>query len=173
MAASPTYAIRGSARAQAAIAAFFMDEAKLERGAEDLIFPYLRQVMRSTFQTQGAEIGESWPQYTGDEAQYGAIKRRILGDVLGRSRLTWEPQTGRERLRPSLVEAGHSDQVAEVRGSVMRFGTTVPYAINHQEGVGRGPEWAGFPAVKKRTFLRLRPKHVAQIRRLMAQVTGI
>ena len=163
-------AVRGGRRAEDAISAFFVDDEKIARGAE-LIFAYLRDDTKKNFESQSSGMGDTWPEYTGSEFIYGIIKRKMLGDAQGRRKLRWSP--GRERLFPSVTEDNHPEQIAEIDGRMIRFGTRVPYAANHQFGFGQGPAWAGFPRIKQRQFLNLGPRQIANIRRIMAGVTGI
>lgn len=162
--------VRGGPRASNAIERFFLNDEKVEQGAQ-LIFSYLRAETKKNFQFQSAGDGGKWPGYTGSEYQYGIIKQKILGKQLGQRLLRWAP--GMERLFPSVTKEGHPEQVAEINGRTIRFGTTVPYAANHQYGFGVGPKWAGSPKVKQRKFLTLGPRQVAEVRRIISRTVGI
>lgn len=163
-------AIRGTKRAQASIERFFVTQETVDEGAQQ-IFRYMRGRARENFETQGRTAGGQWEGYTGDEKPYGIIKRILIGDQNGSRLLRWTP--GSERLFPSVVSQGHPEHIEEVRGSTIRFGTSVPYAANHQHGIGRGPLWAGRPSIKERRFLTITAADAAEIRRIMAQVVGI
>lgn len=162
--------VRGGPRAAAAIERFFVSDVTVEAGAE-LIFRYLRAETKKNFDTQSAGDGGKWPEYTGSEYQYGIIKQKILGKLLGTRKLRWAP--GMERLFPSVTQEGHPEQIAQINGRNIIFGTSVPYAANHQYGFGVGPAWAGFPKIKQRKFLTLGPRQIAEIRRIISQVVGI
>lgn len=162
--------VRGGPRAAAAIERFFVDDATVEAGAE-LIFRYLRDETKKNFENQSAGEGGKWPGYTGSEFIYGIIKKKMLGKALGARLLRWAP--GMERLFPSVTQENHPEQIAQINGRNIIFGTSVPYAANHQYGFGVGPAWAGFPRVKQRKFLTLGPRQIAEIRRIISQVVGI
>lgn len=163
-------AIRGTKRAQASVERFFVDQETVDEGAVD-IFRYLRGRMRENFRTQGQTAGVAWADYTGDEQLYGLVKRIMLGKKYGERKLRWSP--GNERLYPSLVSPGHPEHIEKVNEKRIQFGTSTPYASNHQYGVGRGPEWAGSPSTKQRRFLTITPRDAAEIRRIMARTVGI
>ncbi|MFP4598049.1 MAG: hypothetical protein ACLFVJ_07345 [Persicimonas sp.] len=177
MPAQVDYIIKGSPRAEDALKRFMAHINGFEKLGPQM-HRYLRKVARRTFSTEGREIGESWPWYTGSETLYGIIKHKLVaGTVVGRrgqqavQLLRWKP--GQERLFPSVVSARHPEHVWHTDNQSFTFGTRVPYARNHQEGKGRGPWWAGFPKIKQRRFLGLSRKHVAEIRRMISRFIGI
>ena len=164
------YMVRGSKRANDSLQKFALDDDAFAEGSQR-IFSYLREVSRRNFISQSSGEGGKWPGYTGDERLYGIIKKQLIGEKYGTRLLRWAP--GMERLFPSLTENRHPDQIAETNGRTIIFGTAVPYASNHQYGQGRGPKWAKEPRVKQRRFLSLTPQMIAEIRRIIASVTGI
>lgn len=170
MAVRTRYVIKGSGRAESAISRF-MSRIENFQEAGPKIHRVVVSDLKKTFKTEGRNINESWPKYTGQEALYGFIKRKMLGDKIGSRLLRWEP--GNERLYPSVVDSRHPEHVWRVKGKEFQFGTRVPYAYKHQYGKGRGPWWAGFGKVKRRTFLGLSRKAGAEIRRRMARHVGI
>lgn len=89
------------------------------------------------FASEGRSEGAPWPDYSGQEPKYAAYKRGIVGDVYAKRLLRWTP--GREVLYPSLTEQRHAQHVWNVQAQRFEFGTRVPYAMNHQKGVGTGP----------------------------------
>lgn len=169
MTATPRLSVRGGPRAQASLNAFAFDEAKFVE-AGTLIMGYLRQTQREAFKNQTSPTGQSWPEYEQAEPKYGAYKKRLLGSDLYPSMLRWPG--GNERLFPSLTRENHSEHVAVIDAGarLIRFGTRVPYAINHQLGRGKGP--FGEP-IATRPFLSLGVNQAADIRRIIARVTGI
>src|SRR5690554_3766311 len=163
------YSVRGTERAQASLMAFAFDDAKFTE-ARGLIMEYLRGYQRKVFADEGASAGGRWPGYEVAEPKYGKMKKRLLGNDYP-SLLRWGGSDG-ERLYPSMTQATHPDHVAvlDVGGKTLRFGTQVPYAVNHQLGIGTN--MFGEP-IQKRPFLVINPQQVAEIRRIIARVTGI
>lgn len=110
---------------------------------------------KEMFSTSGASIGAPWPMYSKatSEAQYAAIKGKLFGRRMRRQDLLrW--LGGRERLYPSLTEEGHTDTLYEETGKTSAsYGTRVPYAGNHDKGVGVGPAWAGSHRIPKRPLM--------------------
>jgi len=99
-----------------------------------------------------------------------ASKPSMLSTVNG-GRLRWE--AGRERLFPSVISPRHPEHVWRVKDGSFEFGTSVPYAANHQYGRGRGPAWAGFPKIKKRKFLALTRRTAANITVIIRRYMGL
>jgi hypothetical protein len=169
MPAGIEFTVTGGKRAAKALREFADKADNLEA-----IAPQVHQQLISdhwaVFETQGRHIGENWPGYTGQEALYGFIKSKMLGINENRL-LRWEP--GRERLFPSVVSPTHPEHVWRVKDGAFEFGTSVPYAKNHQEGSGRGPAWAGFPKIKQRRFLGLTRRTAAKITRLIRSHMGL
>jgi len=96
----------------------------------------------------------TWPSYyeTG-ETQYAMAKGSILGRLMTRrDMLRWDFGAS-EILFPSMTDANHPQNVAEITSTTARFGTSVEYAINHHEGIGRGPYWGGSAPIPKRDLL--------------------
>lgn len=101
-------------------------ETKLFRVSENVTRPqksflhvaeYLRHVMEARFDSQGRRGGGSWKKISASwrarKAQLG-LDPRILHATL--------------RLRRSLTQQGHADQVVITRRHELLFGTDVPYA---------------------------------------------
>lgn len=112
------------------------------------------------FRTAGRAYGTPWPMYsraTG-EHQYAAVKASIFGRKLSQADLLrWLNSDGRERLYPSIVNASHPDHIYRVTPTSGEYGTSVPYAENHEYGTGKMPEWAGGRPVPKRPLMSLGP----------------
>jgi len=161
------FVVTGSERAADALRDFARDAENL-----DEVGPKIHRQLISdhwaAFETEGRHIGENWPGYTGQEALYGFIKRKLVGEP---GLLRWEP--GQERLFPSVVSPTHPEHVWRVKGGKFEFGTSVPYAVNHQEGRGRGPAWAGFPKIKQRRFLKLTRRTATKITRIIRTHMGL
>lgn len=157
----------GGPRAARALREFAKKAENLEAVA-----PQIHQLLlldaRKTFATNGRHIGERWPGYTGSERVYGFVKQKLVGH---RKLLRWE--AGRERLFPSVTSPRHPEHVWRVKDGSFEFGTSVPYAANHQYGRGRGPAWAGFPKIKKRKFLALTRRTAANITVIIRRYMGL
>ena len=100
---------------------------------------------REMFLTQGASTGATWPGYTSMERKYWApVKRAVLGvSRLNKGsilRWTTSPSSSGaaayERLYPSMGYPSHPEYVYSVRGNGVEMGTAVPYARNHDKGIG-------------------------------------
>ena len=107
------------------------------------------------FQSLGSSTGARWPSYddTPEGDHYVYVKAAILGiGVSSHDVLRWAP--GRERLFPSLVSTRHPLSIWSPRRRRLAMGSAVPYASNHDRGIGRAPEWAGGQAIPKRPLLR-------------------
>lgn len=116
---------------------------------------WLRSRVRQ-FETAGAELGTPWAMYsraTG-EHRYAAAKASIFGRRLTQQDLLrWLTGDGQERLYPSITDPNHPEHVAVIGRDSASFGTRVPYAGNHNDGIGRGPEWAGDYPIPARPFM--------------------
>lgn len=170
MAVAARYALTNSPRAKGALREFKRKVGSLEPVGPEIHSALIRQTQK-VFDTDGGEIGESWPGYTGSERLYGAIKSQLIGYPTNERKLRWSP--GRERLFPSLMSSSHKQHVWRADGMNFEFGTSVPYAGKHQKGKGRGPFWAGFPKVKARPFLAISDKTAAEIRRILLRHIGV
>jgi len=110
---------------------------------------------REMFRTAGESTDTPWPMYsraTG-EAQYAAVKSKILGRRMTRADLLrWIG--GNEILKPSLEGEGPA-AIREETATKITVGTSVPYAHKHDRGEGRGPSWAGSHRIPKREILNL------------------
>lgn len=97
------------------------------------------------FATQGASTGPKWPGYTPMERKYYVpMKTSVLrvrtiakGGIL---RWTNNPMAtaaqGKEILWPSMCVPGAPGYVWNVQGNKVECGTAVPYAQNHDKGIG-------------------------------------
>ena len=101
-----------------------------------------RKVM---FATQGSSTGPKWPGYTRQEQRYWLpIKRWSLGvkTIQPGGILRWNarPQSStkgnKERLWPSFCLVNDPNYVYTVTGNKVEMGSAVPYAENHDKGVG-------------------------------------
>ena len=101
-----------------------------------------RKVM---FATQGESTGPKWPGYTRQEQRYWLpIKRWSLGvkTIQPGGILRWNarPQSktkgDHERLWPSMCVPGAPGYVWAVTGNKVECGTSIPYAENHDKGIG-------------------------------------
>ena len=131
----------------------------------------IRDQVKKTFETEGANIGYRWPDYTGPESLYGEIKKSILGDKRGSRLLRWS--SDRERLFPSWTDESHPEHVWRIEGSTFIFGSKVPYAAQHEKGEGRGPEWAGQAPIKKRPIAALNRQTVARMSVIFRRHVGV
>lgn len=113
-----------------------------KRGNISQLWAKSRQEM---FMTEGASTGSPWPKYTRQEQRYWLpIKRWSLGvrrlDPGSILRWTANPSSAsaapHERLYPSLCMVNDPDYIYKVSGNVVTLGTNVPYAINHDRGIG-------------------------------------
>lgn len=113
-----------------------------------------RESRREMFETAGRSTGTPWPMYSRatDEQQYAAVKSKILGHRMEeKDLLRW--LGGQERLMPSMVDKTHELNVDEHASDHVTVGTAVPYAVNHDRGIGKGPEWAGKKPIPMRALL--------------------
>lgn len=100
---------------------------------------------KEMFATEGVSTGANWPKYTRQEQRYWLpIKRWSLGvsRIAPGSILRWTPTprsatpAAHERLYPSMTVTNHPNYVYEVSGTQVSLGTSLPYARNHNLGVG-------------------------------------
>lgn len=105
------------------------------------------------FRTQGSSSDTPWPKPldTGERDFYALRKARILGlrlEQVNERALLWKG--GRERLRPSFVNALHPEHVDDRTKRSITLGSRVPYAHIHDEGIGRAPaELGGHPIPRR------------------------
>lgn len=101
-----------------------------------------RKVM---FATEGQSTGADWPKYTRQEQRYWLpIKRWSLGvkKIATGGILRWTPTprsstpAAHERLYPSMTVTNHPHYVYDVSGTRVELGTSLPYARNHNLGIG-------------------------------------
>ena len=100
---------------------------------------------RQMFATEGKSTGADWPKYTRQEQRYWLpIKRWALGvkRIEQGGILRWTPNprsmtpAAHERLYPSMTVTNHPNYVYDVSGTQVQLGTSLPYARNHNLGVG-------------------------------------
>lgn len=93
-----------------------------------------------------------WPTYEQAEGlQYPTVKSKILGwDMTPLDLLRWDRRGGKERLYPSMTDASDPQNVADIEPRRAEFGTSLPYAINHELGTGIGPKWGGSKPIPQR-----------------------
>ena len=120
------------------------------------------------FLSQGASTGARWPGYNALEKRYYVpVKSWLLGggkmsqgSVL---RYTRTPQSRgaatspvKERLFPAMCVPGAPHYVYTVKGNIVELGTDLPYAWNHDQGIGGWTrKWKGKHA---RTVTILTPR---------------
>jgi phage gpG-like protein len=98
---------------------------------------------RAMFLSQGRTTGTPWPDYSAKERKYYVpVKAKFAGHakVTKANLLRWdgtgaEPGS-HERLFPSMTVTSHAQYVYRVEGNTATMGTSVPYARNHNLGVG-------------------------------------
>jgi len=111
-------------------------------GPISLLWAETRKVM---FATEGQSTGADWPKYTRQEQRYWLpIKRWSLGvkRIEQGGILRWTPTprsstpAAHERLYPSMTVTNHPNYVYDVSGTQVQLGTSLPYARNHNLGIG-------------------------------------
>ena len=111
-------------------------------GPISLLWAETRKVM---FATEGQSTGADWPKYTRQEQRYWLpIKRWSLGvkRIEQGGILRWTPTprsstpAAHERLYPSMKVTNHPNYVYDVSGTSVQLGTSLPYARNHNLGIG-------------------------------------
>jgi hypothetical protein len=120
------------------------------------------------FATEGGSEGAKWPDYSGQERKYAGYKRGIVGDAYAKRLLRWTP--GREILYPSLTESRHAQHVWDVQQQRFTFGTRVPYAMNHQKGVGIGPMGE---RIAQRKIAVLSTASVTELKQMILKFVGL
>lgn len=106
----------------------------------EVAHPYLLNHMERQFETGGAHGGKRWANYA-SEPKYLSFKYNVAGTLRP---LRWDDSGVRERLRPSLVLASHSEHVFLPGSQLLQFGTRVPWANSIYTG-GVGPFGEPFP----------------------------
>jgi len=138
------------------------------KGLWSMVGQVYRDQWARMFETQGASSGMPWPQYSdtpegrnieGSKGRYGRFKARKIGDTRP---LHW---AGKERLLPSLATVT-ADTISEAtcRPLSSSNGTLLGYAINHDQGVGRAPVWAGGYQIPRRPLIVWTPQLEAELR---------
>jgi len=103
------------------------------------------ETRKQMFATEGQSTGADWPKYTRQEQRYWLpIKRWSLGvkRIEQGGILRWTPTprsstpAAHERLYPSMTVTNHPHYVYDVSGTQVQLGTSLPYARNHNLGVG-------------------------------------
>jgi phage gpG-like protein len=115
------------------------------------VLDLLRRAERRQFDSQGAYGSEGWPPLassTVERKRREGLDPRILHAT--------------RRLRDSLTEAGHGEQIAIARHDGLDFGTTVEYARYHQHGTSRAPQRrvVQLPESDRREVVRIVQRHV-------------
>lgn len=126
---------------------------RIEFGIEELddyseMWPLVKQdyhdTRREAFATQGASLGTPWPGYQLSERQYVAIKGSVTGvRITDAHQLRWPG--GQERLFPSYT--GGAEGVYRAAALSLALGSSVPYAFNHEYGIGTAPQHLGGHAI--------------------------
>jgi hypothetical protein len=106
-----------------------------------VVRPFVFEHMKLQFDTLGAHGGEPWESLD-NEPKYKAYKKALLGESLANKVLWWDENGA--RLRPSLVEPGHQDQVYISSPKKFQFGTRVEHTGSLIEG-GIGPFGEKYP----------------------------
>ena len=106
-------------------------------------------------QSGGASTGFPWVSYseTPEDAVYGPWKIKTIGV----GPLGWAP---RERLLPSLYDIASPWCVSEQRYAQplsCAYGTTLPYAVDHDRGGAPAPDWAGGYPIPRRPLTEYGP----------------
>lgn len=126
-----------------------MASANRARFLEPALYEIADDMMDKTkiqFSSQGRRGGGSWAM---DSREWEDRKNNMGLDPL------ILVATG--RLRGSVTEKGHPDQLLEVDHNTLRFGSTVDYADTHQRG-GRGKNFA----IPARPFIQFVPGDTAR-----------
>jgi len=116
----------------------------------------------------------TWPTYEQAEGpQYPTVKGIILGwDMTAADLLRWDWKGGRERLYPSMTEAGHTHNVADIQPRHAEFGTDAPGALNHERGTGTGPKWGGSKPVPQRQLTLTDRRFLEDVQEATSQFAG-
>ncbi len=125
--------------------------------------------------TQGVSTGARWPSYmqTAERRQYRHIKAKITGVKAARLKpLHWE--NGKERLLPSLYNNRHPDNVWREMPRNVTIGTRVPYARNHDKGIGASPNWRNLRRyrIPKRPLLRIGLRALSDLNESVSRHAG-
>lgn len=161
------FAISGSPRVKRALGEL-LDNVQDWDALGPEVHSFLIQKQVALFASEGTSEGITWPKYEGNDWKYGLYKRGILGDTYGSRLLRWEP--GKERLYPSLTQDGHGEHVWRVERQKFTFGTSVPYASNHQHGTGIGP--LGEPIPQRRIAV-LGTGSIVELKQMILKFVGL
>ena len=121
------------------------DWQKFWQGKDGTLSTAWAESRRVMFATQGSSTGPKWPGYTRQEQRYWLpIKRWSLGvkTIQPGGILRWSarPQSstksGKEVLWPSFCLTNDPNYVYQVTDNKVELGSNVPYAANHNNGVG-------------------------------------
>ena len=149
---------------------------------------------REMFMTQGSSTGSTWPGYTAQERKYYVpVKLAVLfrgvsaggsgfhrldkGSIL---RWTTSPSSSGaaayERLYPSMGYPSHPEYVYTVTDNSVEMGTRVPYARNHDLGLGAYKRRFKSKTVSvptpRRPLVRFGDPFIEDVRRALGQVVG-
>lgn len=135
-----------------------------------VVRPYVLEHMDRQFNTLGAHGGKPWASLDG-EPKYRSFKAAILGEDLARKVLWWD--TRGQRLRPSLINPQHPEQVWESSSTRAYFGTAVPYAGDLIRG-GVGPFGERYPGREIFALTQRQRKELVTLmqREIVQQVEG-
>jgi hypothetical protein len=115
-----------------------------------------------------------WPGVEADGLQYQTVKGKILGwQMSSADLLRWDRFGGRERIYPSMTQATHPENVAEIEPRRATFGTSVPYAVNHETGSGVGPKWGGSKSIPKRELTLTDREFTMDIQQAASDYAGL
>ncbi len=128
---------------------------------------------KQVFATEGASIGARWRAYTEDEKKYYLpIKRAMLGGV--KPMLRWSasnsanPAPG-EILYPSLLRK-NLYSIAKSTKDGFEYGTSVPYASNHQ--YGRGSYKGKYQIIQRKLLAISKQTKIEIVREMQRHIFG-
>lgn len=126
------------------------------RSAWDRIEDVWIESREELFDSYGVSEGTPWPRYADTEEAkvYRHAKAAILEipiSEIERDRLRWG---GPNRLMRSMT-GGSSEYWYRHSIDWMEVGTAVPYAVNHDQGIGVGPWWGGDAPIPRRPLLSM------------------
>jgi hypothetical protein len=161
------FIIDGAPRVRTALQGI-MDNAEDWRALGPDVHSFFIRKQLALFASEGGSEGAKWPSYSGQERKYAGYKRGIVGDAYAKRLLRWTP--GHEVLFPSLVSSRHEMHVWNVQKAQFAFGTRVPYAMNHQKGVGIGPTGE---RIAQRKIAVLGTASVTELKQMILKFVGL
>jgi phage gpG-like protein len=154
----------GVKQARLALGVFAEELPKLEEMQNTRIHPILTTWMDGRFRHGGAWKGDAaWVGYE-NEPKYAGFKRAMVasGERGNLPRLRWvhgpasQPIQDHERLALSFTDPSHPEHVWTSTRTGFEFGSSVPYAENHQFGIGT-QRWDRQP-IPRRPILTNNPR---------------